>query len=473
MTHRYDTAVKAMFLPSGGAAASAKTAQKTIGNPTPPASTTTARRRMSPPPTATTAMLSTRRRGSKPPSRDIPCTTMGSCDIQYATARIPREKKAATALHATASDSIEIADDDDGDSSSLPPPAPSSSSVPADLVEVATFGAPHGVRGEVRIFPVTDEPEERLLEGAEAGARFWVAPQVDSRVRRGGGRGGDIFIGRGSSSSPAAAAPKPRLVRIEAARPAPISRSSKKGSSSSSPAGSSSWLLKLRGIDSPEAAASLANNSLWVSAAERPALPEAGDDFYAQELIGMEARLGDEAAEKIIGVVVDVCEGGGTDLLRLELSDDEEEGEIEVEVEGRSGGGGRGGDFDEPKAAAAKGGSSVPRRPPHRPPPLHPGLRPSRRPHGPQDDDLSPGRAAGPGHSASQGAAEEQEQEAAAAASAAASRRRRRRRSEERRRKSRGLGAREGERRGTAPEEVPQRRPPLKRSQMKKRRARC
>ena len=349
MTHRYNTAVKAMFLPSGGAAASAKTAQKTIGNPTPPASSTTARRRMSPPPTATTAMLSTRRRGSKPPSRDIPCTTMGSCDIQYATARIPREKKAATALHATASDSIEIADDDDDDSSSLPPPAPSSSSVPADLVEVATFGAPHGVRGEVRIFPVTDEPEERLLEGAEAGARFWVAPQVDSRVRPGGGRGGDILIGRGSSSSPAAAAPKPRLVRIEAARPAPISRSSKKGSPSSP--GSSSWLLKLRGIDSPEAAASLANNSLWVSAAERPALPEAGDDFYAQELIGMEARLGDEAAEKIIGVVVDVCEGGGTDLLRLELSDDEEGDEVEVEVED-----------EEAAAAAAAAISTSPRR---------------------------------------------------------------------------------------------------------------
>ena len=65
----------------------------------------------------------------------------------------------------------------------------------------------------------------------------------------------------------------------------------------------------------------------------------------------MEARLGDEAAEKIIGVVVDVCEGGGTDLLRLELSDDEEGDEVEVEVED-----------EEAAAAAAAAISTSPRR---------------------------------------------------------------------------------------------------------------
>ena len=257
-----------------------------------------------------------------------------------------RFQNAANALHANASDSIEIAsaaDDDDDEGASPPSPSPSSSpsssssSVPADLVEVATFGAPHGVRGEVRIFPVTDEPEERLLE---EGARFWVAPQVETKSSsRGGGRGG-ILLGRGSSSpaasAAAAAAARPRLVRIEAARAAPLSRSKSKGSSPDSP-GSSSWLLKLRGVDSPEAAAAFANNSLWMSAAERPALPESGDDFYAQELIGMEARLVKEAgkgSERLVGVVVDVCGGGGTDLLRLELSDDDDE-EEEEEEEGR------------------------------------------------------------------------------------------------------------------------------------------
>jgi ribosomal 30S subunit maturation factor RimM len=289
-----------------------------------------------------TATLLPRCRASKPTPPSTPRAVACSHNTSSVTGRKSHSRPSSTALGAAASDAIEIDDDDDG-SSSTPssPPSTSSAAPPSDLVEVATFGAPHGVRGEVRIFPVTDEPEERLLE---EGARFWVAPQLESG--RGGGSGGKsrgILIGRGSSSAPAAAAaPKPRLVRIEAARPAPISRSSKKGSSSSSSAGSSSWLLKLRGIDSPEAAAALANNSLWVSAAERPALPEAGDDFYAQELIGMEARLlGGEGGrgEKVVGIVVDVCGGGGTDLLRLELSDDEgAEEEVEeveeVEVEG-------------------------------------------------------------------------------------------------------------------------------------------
>ena len=362
-----------MFFPADFAA-SAKSAQKTLGNSILPASTT-ARYRMSPPPTATTAMLSTRHRGSKP-FLAITRATLGSHDTRHATGRSLRAQSASSALHATANDSVEIADDDDdddndddGDDSSPRAPPSSSSSVPADLVEVATFGAPHGVRGEVRIFPVTDEPEERLLEGAEEGARFWVAPQVETSRPGGGGRGGGILIGRGpSSSGPAAAAaaaaaaassaPKPRLVRIEAARPAPISRSGKKGSSGSL-GSSSSWLLKLRGIDSPEAAAARANNSLWMSAAERPALPETGDDFYAQELIGMEARL--EAAEKVVGVVVDVCGGGGTDLLRLELSDDEEEdeegegegGEVEFEEEEEE---------EEAAAAAATAAATASRR---------------------------------------------------------------------------------------------------------------
>lgn len=311
-----------MLLPSGFAASSAKTAQKTLGHSMPLAPTTA--RCMSSPTTTTTAMLSTRRRGSRTLSLSIACAAMGSHSSQDATGRSLRAKSASTALRATASDSIEIADDDSSSPPAIPSPS-SSSTVPADLVEVATFGAPHGVRGEVRIFPVTDEPEERLLQ---EGTRFWVAPQVESRSggggggRPGGGRG-EILIGRGSSSTPAAAAPKPRPVRIEAARPAPVSRSGKKGSSISP--GSSSWLLKLRGVDSPEAASALANTSLWMSAAERPALPESGDDFYAQELIGMEARTGE--SDKVIGVVVDVCEGGGTDLLRLELSDEEEEKE--------------------------------------------------------------------------------------------------------------------------------------------------
>lgn len=309
--------------------ASTTMAQTTLANSM-VASTTTARyHRVSPPPPPAT--LSRQHRGSKAQplfTRGASTGRHGNLDTTERRAHLESD---ATVLHATASDSIEIAATDEDDALQTSTSSPSSS-VPADLVEVATFGAPHGVRGEVRIFLVTDEPEERLLEGVERGSRFWVAPQVENR----GGRSqqGGILLGRrGSSSAPASssAALRPRLARIEASRPAPISRSSKKGSSSSS--GSISWLLKLRGIDSPEAAAALANTSLWMSAAERPALPESGEDFYAQELIGMEARLAEQGGGKLVGVVVDVCGGGGTDLLRLELSDDEEEEEDEVEEE--------------------------------------------------------------------------------------------------------------------------------------------
>ena len=38
----------------------------------------------------------------------------------------------------------------------------------SDLLELGSFGAPHGVRGEVKLYPVTDSPAERLIS---SGAR--------------------------------------------------------------------------------------------------------------------------------------------------------------------------------------------------------------------------------------------------------------------------------------------------------------
>jgi len=33
-----------------------------------------------------------------------------------------------------------------------------------DLLELGCFGTPHGVRGEIKLFPTTDSADERLLQ---------------------------------------------------------------------------------------------------------------------------------------------------------------------------------------------------------------------------------------------------------------------------------------------------------------------
>lgn len=46
------------------------------------------------------------------------------------------------------------------------------------------------------------------------------------------------------------------------------------------------WLMKLRGIDSPEAADMLKGQRLLMPADERPSL-DSDDEYYVQELVGM------------------------------------------------------------------------------------------------------------------------------------------------------------------------------------------
>lgn len=42
--------------------------------------------------------------------------------------------------------------------------SPSSAVKAEDLLELGSFGAPHGVRGDIRLFPTTDSAKERLTE---------------------------------------------------------------------------------------------------------------------------------------------------------------------------------------------------------------------------------------------------------------------------------------------------------------------
>ena len=50
------------------------------------------------------------------------------------------------------------------------------------------------------------------------------------------------------------------------------------------------WLLKLRGMDDPEAVEALAGQTLFMHASERPALADK-DEFYVQELVGMQVGI--------------------------------------------------------------------------------------------------------------------------------------------------------------------------------------
>jgi len=121
-----------------------------------------------------------------------------------------------------------------------PPPPPPPPPPPADLVLIGTIGAPHGLKGELRVFPVTDDPEGRL---GRAGATAWAAPRSGGRAlggRAGGGQG----------------RPTHTPLTLLSGRPATIR-------------GREAWLVRFSGVTTPEEAAVLCNQELWVSAADR------------------------------------------------------------------------------------------------------------------------------------------------------------------------------------------------------------
>lgn len=120
-----------------------------------------------------------------------------------------------------------------------------------DWIEVGYITQPHGVYGEMKVQPLTDEPEERL---GMPGPR-WLAPPP-LRLRRLGG----------SRREP------PRRVELEGGRTM-ISK------------GQEVWLVKLEGVDSPEDAALLRGHRLLIPPSARPPL-EDEDEFYVQVWTG-------------------------------------------------------------------------------------------------------------------------------------------------------------------------------------------
>lgn len=166
-----------------------------------------------------------------------------------------------------------------------------------DLIQIGIIGPPHGVRGEFKVQPLTDFPEDRL---GEPGTR-WIQPPAPKFASR---------------QPP----PSPDEVTLEWGRQS-ISK------------GREVWLVKLQGIDSPEEASLIRGYTILIPATEREPL-EDEDEFYVQELVGLHVYMlkanHETAATSTstsedghhIGIVVDVFDGTGShDVLRIELMD--------------------------------------------------------------------------------------------------------------------------------------------------------
>jgi 16S rRNA processing protein RimM len=130
-----------------------------------------------------------------------------------------------------------------------------------DLILVGRIGAPHGVRGEIRLQSFTDEPS--------------------------------AIAGYGPLLDPAGA----RSFVIEALRPAK----------------SDLFIAKLRGVETRTAAEALTHLELFVARASLPS--PAADEFYHADLIGLEAVT---AAGERLGHIVAIPDYGGGPLLEIE-----------------------------------------------------------------------------------------------------------------------------------------------------------
>jgi 16S rRNA processing protein RimM len=136
---------------------------------------------------------------------------------------------------------------------------------PDSLILVGRCGRPHGVRGDVKVYPETDDPESlRSLER--------------------------LFIG----ASPAEA----RAYRVSNVRYRPIG-------------GGVELLVKLDGFDSREAADAVKGHAVYLPEEELP--PVEGEAHFLHDLVGL--AVYEEGRDEPVGTVRDVLRGVAQDLL--------------------------------------------------------------------------------------------------------------------------------------------------------------
>lgn len=136
------------------------------------------------------------------------------------------------------------------------------------LLVVGRLVAPQGLRGELRVLPLSDFPERFT----RAGQRW---------LRRPGG--------------------EPRAVQLRGGRPLP---------------GKGLFVVRLEGIDSRAAAETLVGEELLVGAGDRPRL--AKGEFHLLDLVGLEVRLMESGAA--VGQVTNLLHAGN-DLLEVAMGE--------------------------------------------------------------------------------------------------------------------------------------------------------
>lgn len=188
-----------------------------------------------------------------------------------------------------------------------------------DFVEVGVVSRAFGVKGELRVTPLTDQPRARL---GRRGVRLWLLPPRPSSSSS-----------SGSALQPAAAAAGGRRPPLQPAvvRSGRQVRPERRGGRP----GAAAWAVRLSCAPDRESAERLGGCTLLLRASDREALPGDDGEFYVQELVGMSVVLADggdqaeqreqqqqqQTQQRLLGRVVDVLSGTGAhDTLRVRLA---------------------------------------------------------------------------------------------------------------------------------------------------------
>ena len=134
-----------------------------------------------------------------------------------------------------------------------------------EFLEAGKIVTAHGIRGEVKVMPYTDTPE--------------LLCEFDR-----------LFIGKNRDE-----------IGVERSR-----------------VFKSTVIMKLEGIDTPEAAEKLRNKLLYM---HRDDLELGEDTYFIQDLIGMEVR--DADSDELYGVIDDVMQTGANDVYVVKSADKE------------------------------------------------------------------------------------------------------------------------------------------------------
>jgi 16S rRNA processing protein RimM len=131
-----------------------------------------------------------------------------------------------------------------------------------EWVRIGQLGAPHGVHGEIKLFPLSDVP-----------GRFESLREV-------------WWLG---------SAGKPRELKLQSVRPM-----------------SSFFLARFEGLDTPESVAELARGFVAVPESQRGTLP--AGRYFVDDIVGLAVE--DEAG-RALGVVTEVYQTGANDIYEV------------------------------------------------------------------------------------------------------------------------------------------------------------